>query len=201
MNKIVSMTNGKPTDRHCSFRGRVTLGGTGGVTMRLKNRIMIGVGRIGGCMSSIMGRESSWVLVMGMGSRGMAATVAIGEDSKAIAAMGTDSRGMATMGMDSRRMAATEVMDEDSKAIATMGMDGRHTMMMIHHLMTRVIATTAIAATTAIVVTTVIIITIAAIVPELITHIGTPNPENHGRRIDGNETRRGDRDWHEYSRQ
>ncbi len=69
--KTFFMTNRKPTDKPCDSSEIVTLEGTGGVTTMLKSRIMIRVGRIGGCMSSIMGGDSRWMVVMGMDSRGM----------------------------------------------------------------------------------------------------------------------------------
>ena len=69
--KTFFMTNGKPTDEPCDSSEIVTLEGTGGVTTMLKSRIMIRVGRIGGCVSSIMSGDSRWMVVMDMDSRGM----------------------------------------------------------------------------------------------------------------------------------
>lgn len=69
--KTFFMTNGKPTDKPCDSSEIVTLEGTGGVTTMLKSRIMIRVGRIGGCVSSIMSGDSRWIVVMDMDSRGM----------------------------------------------------------------------------------------------------------------------------------
>ncbi len=86
VNKTFFMTNGKPRDKLSDSNGSVTLEGTGGVTTTLKGRIMIRVGRIGGCMSGIMGGDSRCMVVMGMDSRGMAA-------------MGTDSKSMMMMMM------------------------------------------------------------------------------------------------------
>ncbi len=111
------MTNGKPTDKLCKSSGSLMLEGMTGVIMKRKSQTMIRGGRIGGCMSSIMGGESSWKVVTG-------------EDSKATATMDMDSRGMVVMGLDSRGMVAMVVMDEDSKVMATMGTDSSTTVTM-----------------------------------------------------------------------
>lgn len=133
VNKTFFMTNGKPRDKLCDSNGSVTLEGTGGVTTMLKSRIMIRVGRIGGCMSSIMGGDSRCMVVMGMDSRGM--------------------------------------------------------MMIMIRLKVRVVVTMAI-------VPTVIVVTMAVIIPKAIIVIRDSTAADHGRRIEGTDTRRGNRDWH-----
>lgn len=122
VNKTFFMTNGKPRDKLCDSNGSVTLEGTGGVTTMLKSRIMIRVGRIGGCMSSIMGGDSRCMVVMGMDSRGM--------------------------------------------------------MMIMIRLKVRVV------------------VTMAVIIPKAIIVIRDSTAADHGRRIEGTDTRRGNRDWH-----
>lgn len=80
VNETFFMTSGKPTDKLCDGSGSVTLEGTGGGITMLKSRIMIRVGRIGGCMSNIMGGDSRCMDsrgTRGLDSRGMMMTMMI----------------------------------------------------------------------------------------------------------------------------
>jgi len=139
VNETFFMTSGKPTDKLCDGSGSVTLEGTGGGITMLKSRMMIRVGRIGGCMSNILGGDSRCMVVMDIDGRDMAA-------------MGMDSSNMGAMGMDSRGMMMTMMICRKVRVLVTMA----------------IAPTVVIVVTTAIIVPTATIAAMAIIVPKVI---------------------------------